>query len=207
MLCFNDLSLLNDWVMILSNTFRNPLGVMTLGCTCELHAPSHLLTAMSPLHVLWSRPSSSNSSGPTERKEQRKSVKNRIRRVTVWKRKRKKCTRFNLWWCAVRRAASRIPLGGRRRVRSALGKPQRRRRTFGPWRSWFYCRACGKINVKTDRKTSEECKNKTSKRGWPRVGGTHTVPVARMVDVQTSSRACDCWRPRPNCLWRPRPNR
>lgn len=43
-------------------TFKNPLGVMTLGCTCELHAPSHLFTAISPLHVLWSRPSSSNSS-------------------------------------------------------------------------------------------------------------------------------------------------
>lgn len=40
----------NKYEIIL--TFKNPLGVMTLGCTCELHAPSHLFTAMSPLHVL-----------------------------------------------------------------------------------------------------------------------------------------------------------
>lgn len=44
------------------STFRNPLGVMTLGCTWELQAPSHLLTAMSALQVRCNRPSSSNSS-------------------------------------------------------------------------------------------------------------------------------------------------
>jgi len=52
-------------------TFKNPLGVMTLGCTCELHAPSHLFTAISPLHVLWSLPSSSNSS---KRNKQHKGI-------------------------------------------------------------------------------------------------------------------------------------
>jgi len=41
---------------------RNPVGVITLGCTCEVHAPSHLLTLTSLLHVRCSRPRSSNSS-------------------------------------------------------------------------------------------------------------------------------------------------
>ena len=41
---------------------RNPVGVITLGCTCEVQAPSHLLTLTSLLHVRCSRPRSSNSS-------------------------------------------------------------------------------------------------------------------------------------------------
>lgn len=43
-------------------TFKNPVGVITDGWTWLLHEPSHLLTATSPLQVLWSRPSSSYSS-------------------------------------------------------------------------------------------------------------------------------------------------
>lgn len=43
-------------------TFRNPVGVITDGCTWLLHNPSHLLTITSALQVLCIRPSSSNSS-------------------------------------------------------------------------------------------------------------------------------------------------
>jgi hypothetical protein len=42
--------------------FRNPVGVITLGCTCEVQEPSHLLTLTSLLHVRCRRPRSSNSS-------------------------------------------------------------------------------------------------------------------------------------------------
>lgn len=43
-------------------TFENPVGLPTEGSTWLLQVPSHLLTATSPLHVLWSLPNSSYSS-------------------------------------------------------------------------------------------------------------------------------------------------
>lgn len=43
-------------------TFENPVVLATLGCTCELQNPSHFVTDISPLHVLFSRPISSYSS-------------------------------------------------------------------------------------------------------------------------------------------------
>lgn len=51
------------YVCSLANlAFRNPVGVITLGCTCEVQEPSHLLTLTSLLHVRCRRPRSSNSS-------------------------------------------------------------------------------------------------------------------------------------------------
>jgi hypothetical protein len=47
---------------VLGLALRNPVGVITLGCTCEVQAPSHLLTLTSLLHVRCRRPRSSNSS-------------------------------------------------------------------------------------------------------------------------------------------------
>lgn len=43
-------------------TFRNPVGVITEGCTWLLQKPSHLFTFTSALQVRCKRPSSSNSS-------------------------------------------------------------------------------------------------------------------------------------------------
>jgi hypothetical protein len=47
---------------VLGLALMNPVGVITLGCTCEAQAPSHLLTLTSLLQVRCSRPRSSNSS-------------------------------------------------------------------------------------------------------------------------------------------------
>lgn len=48
--------------MLRQLTFEKPVVVITLGCTCELQNPSHLVTDTSPLHVLLRRPISSYSS-------------------------------------------------------------------------------------------------------------------------------------------------
>ena len=42
-----------------SLTFENPVVLATLGCTCELQNPSHFVTDISPLQVLFNRPISS----------------------------------------------------------------------------------------------------------------------------------------------------
>lgn len=53
------IKLSNEWI---NYSLRNPVGVMTLGCTWLLHRPSHLFTSTSSLQVRWRRPSSSYSS-------------------------------------------------------------------------------------------------------------------------------------------------